>query len=79
VLPEQRKETQLIFEVYQDGALIEQIEERSLVGITSREAIHRLLRLMGFAVRQEWGSYDWKPFEKGDALFIVEAVKAQRP
>ena len=64
VLPEQRKETWLVFEVYQDGALIERIEERSLVGITSRRAIHRLLKLAGFVVRQEWSSYGWKPFEE---------------
>jgi SAM-dependent methyltransferase len=79
VLPEQRLETQLVFEVYQEETLVERIEERSLVGITSREAIHRLLRLVGFVVQQEWGSYDWKPFEGGDALLIVEARKAQRP
>lgn len=78
VLPGQRKETQLVFEVYQDGVLIERIEERSLVGITNREAIHRLLKRAGFVVRQEWSSYDWKPFEGGDALLIVEAAKAQR-
>jgi SAM-dependent methyltransferase len=79
VLPEQRKETRLVFEVSRDGALIERIEERSLVGITSRKSIHRLLELGGFVVRQEWGSYEWKPFEQGDALLIVEAVKVQRP
>jgi SAM-dependent methyltransferase len=78
VLPEQRKETRLVFEIYRDGALVERIEERSLVGITSRQAIHRLLGLAGFVVHQEWGSYDWKPFEERDALLIVEAVKAQR-
>jgi SAM-dependent methyltransferase len=78
VLPQQRKETQLVFEVYQDGALIERIEERSLVGITDRQAIHHLLKLAGFVVRQEWGSYEWKPFEEGDVLLIVEAVKLGR-
>jgi hypothetical protein len=79
VLQGKRKETQLIFEVYQDGALIERIEERSLVGITSRAAIHRLLKGAGFAVRQEWGSYDWRPFEEGDSLLIIEAVNLAEP
>lgn len=78
VLSEQRKETQLVFEVYQDGALIERIEERSLVGITDRQTIHHLLKLAGFVVRQEWGSYEWKPFEEGDVLLIIEAVKLGR-
>jgi SAM-dependent methyltransferase len=79
VLPEQRVETRLIFEVYREHTSIERIEERSLVGTTSCGAIHRLLRLAGFVVHKEWGSYDWKPFEEGDALLIVEAVKVQRP
>ena len=77
VLPGQRKETHLVFEVYRDGALVERIEERSLVGITGREAIHRLLDLAGFVVRQEWGGFDRTPFEDGGALLIVEAVRAQ--
>jgi len=46
----------LVFEVYEDGALIERIEARSLVGITGRAAMHRLLKLAGFSVRQEWGA-----------------------
>jgi SAM-dependent methyltransferase len=78
VLPEQRKETRLVFEVYQDGVLVERIEERSLVGITSREEIHRLLKLAGLMVRHEWGSYDWEPFDERDTLLIVEAVKLKR-
>ena len=79
MLPGQRVETRLVFEVYQDGAPIERIEERSLVGITSREAIHRLLKRAGFVVRQEWSSYDRKPFAEGEALLIVDAVKPQGP
>jgi SAM-dependent methyltransferase len=79
MLPAQRKETRLVFEVYEDGTLIERIEERSLVGITSRKALHRLLKHAGFAVRQEWCSYDREPFENGDSLLIVEAVKPIMP
>jgi SAM-dependent methyltransferase len=76
VLPGGRQETRLVFETYRDGALVERIEERSLVGITSREAVRRLLGQAGFVVRQEWGGYDRSPFEPGGALLIVEAVKA---
>ena len=79
VLPEKRKETRLVFEVYQEGALIERIEERSLVGITNREDIHRLLALAGFVVRHEWGSYDRKRFIEGDAVLIVEASRQAKP
>ncbi len=74
VLPGGRRETRLIFETYQGGALVDRIEERSLVGITDREAIGRLLRANGFAVRQEWGSYAFVPFQPGSPLLIVEAV-----
>jgi SAM-dependent methyltransferase len=75
VLPGRRKEMVLVFEVYERGALVDRIEERSLVGLIDRESIHRLLRASGFAVRQEWGGYDREPFREGDALLIVEAVR----
>jgi hypothetical protein len=75
VLPGRRKETVLVFETYERGALVDRIEERSLVGLTDRASIHRLLTASGFVVRREWGSYDWEPFRQGDALLIVEAVR----
>lgn len=74
-LPGGRQETHLVFETYQDGALVDRIEERSLVGITDRETIGQLLGAAGFAVRREWGSYDSEPFRPGDPLLILEAVK----
>lgn len=75
VLPGQIKETLLVFEVYEDGELVERIEERSLVGITDRQAIHRLLGRAKFEVKREWGQYDFTPFQEGDRLLIVEVVK----
>jgi hypothetical protein len=51
------------------------IEERSLVGITSWDSIHRLLELAGFVVKHEWGNCDRMPFTEGDALLIVEAMR----
>lgn len=75
MLPEQRKETRLVFEVYEEGTLIERIEERSLVGITSRKDIHRLLKVAGFRVQREWSGYNFKPFQEGNSILIVEAVK----
>jgi len=75
VLPGRRKETVLVFEVYERGVLVDRVEERSLVGITDRGAIHRLLRAGGFAVRQEWASYDREPFREGDVFLLVEAVR----
>lgn len=75
VLSEGRKETQLVFEAYQDGRLTERIEEISLVGITTRQEIHRLLAETGFAVRREWSDYDFTPYREGARLLIVEARK----
>jgi len=40
-------------EVYEDGELIERIEERSLVGIINTQGIHQVLEEAGFAVRRE--------------------------
>ena len=78
-LPDGRKETHLVFETYQSGALIERVEERSLVGITDRETIDRLLQAADFAVRREWGSYDFEPFRPGNSLLILEAVNLGEP
>jgi len=75
VLPERRKETILIFEVYEGGELIERIEERSLVGITTREEVLGMLESTGFETRREWSAYDRKPYQAGDRLLILEAVK----
>jgi SAM-dependent methyltransferase len=75
LLPRNIRETQLVFEIYEGEELVERFEERSLVGITNRRAIHRLLDAAGFEVKQEWGQYDFTPFRDGDTLLIVEAVK----
>jgi SAM-dependent methyltransferase len=75
VLPDGLKETRLVFEVYEDAALEERVEERSLVGLVGRHEIHRLLRATGFVVRHEWGSYGRVPYREGDGLLIVESEK----
>ncbi|MGD1994561.1 MAG: class I SAM-dependent methyltransferase [Anaerolineae bacterium] len=72
-----KKETRLVFEVYERGTLVERIEERSLVGITNRPAIHGFLERAGFEVRREWGDYDFTPYQEGASLLIVEAVKIE--
>jgi SAM-dependent methyltransferase len=75
LLPGNRKETRLVFETYQEGELVERIEEHSLAGITSRKRIHQMLAEVGFSVKREWGNYDFTPYREGDALLIVETVK----
>jgi SAM-dependent methyltransferase len=74
LLPGGKKETRLVFKVYQDGELVEQFEERSLVGTTSQQEIHRVLSQAGFVVKNEWSSYDLQPYGQGDALLIIETV-----
>jgi hypothetical protein len=75
VLAGHKKQTQLVFETYDEGELTERIEETSLVGITRRAGIHRVLAESGFTVGEEWGDYDCTPYQEGDSLLIVEAVK----
>jgi SAM-dependent methyltransferase len=75
VLPDNKKRVELVFEVYHGGKLIERIEEEGLVGITSREGIHRVLHAAGFEIKKEWGSYDFTSYQNGDSLLLVEAVK----
>jgi len=75
LLPDETRETILVFEVYQSGKLIERVEERSLVGVIDREKLHRLLGKTGFGVQREFGDYDFANFQNGHSLLIIEAVK----
>jgi SAM-dependent methyltransferase len=75
VLPDEKMEWLLVYEIYQSGKLIEKIEERSLAGIIDRPKLHRLLKETGFEIKKEFGDYDFKEFKDGDLLLIVEAEK----
>ncbi len=75
MLPNGTKETRLVFEVWERQEMVERFEESSLVGIASREDVHYLLQKTGFAIRHEWGGYDFTPFSEGDEVLVVEAVK----
>jgi hypothetical protein len=74
LLARSKKETTLVFETFRGGTLIDRIEERSLVGIVSRESIHRALLEAGFRVEREYGDYDFTPYRTGDSLLVLEAV-----
>jgi SAM-dependent methyltransferase len=75
VLPGKKKEVVLVFEVYENGEMVERIEERGLVGIMDREGVHRILSDAGFDVKREWGDYGFTSYEEGTSLLIVEALK----
>jgi SAM-dependent methyltransferase len=76
-----RMEVTLVYEVFdpsdENGEmyLAERIEERGWVGITTREGVHRALGQAGLEFRQEFGGYDRTPYQAGDSLLIVEALK----
>jgi hypothetical protein len=76
-LPENKMETILVFEEYENDKQVERIEEQSLAGITNRDAVHRILTTTGFTARHEWSDYDFTPFREGDTLLIIEAVKTE--
>lgn len=76
-LHENKMETILVFEEYENDKLVERIEEQSLVGITDRKALHRILESTGFTVRHEWSDYNFTPFREGDTLLIIEAIKTE--
>jgi len=75
VLPDEKIEWLLVYEIYQSGKLIEKIEERSCAGIVDRAKVHRLLKETGFEIKKEFGGYDFKKYQEGDALLIIEAEK----
>jgi SAM-dependent methyltransferase len=77
LLPNRTRETILVFETYEAGALVERVEERSLVGVVERQDVHHLLREAGFAVTREFSNYDFTAFQEGDSLLIIEAIKGE--
>ena len=78
MLPGRRKETTLVFEVYEGEKRVERIEETSLVGVSCREEIHQHLHSAGFEVTAEWSGYNFIPYQEGDPLLILTAVKKRK-
>lgn len=74
-MPDDTLDWFLIYEVHQSGKLIERIEQHSSSGIIDRAKLHRLLKETGFEVVREFGDYDFKAFEEGDKMLVIEAVK----
>ncbi len=75
-MPDDTLDWFLIYEVHQSGKLIERIEQHSSAGIVDRAKLHLLLKETGFEVAREFGDYDFKTFEEGDKMLVIEAAKA---
>ncbi|MFX1514298.1 MAG: class I SAM-dependent methyltransferase, partial [Promethearchaeota archaeon] len=77
ILPNNKIEVLLVFRTYKEGKLIEKIEQKSFVGIISRERVHQLLEETEFRIVKEYGNYNFSPYMEGDPLLIIEAVKKE--
>ena len=75
VLPDEQIEWLLVYEIYQSGKLIEKIEERSSAGIVDRKKVQQLLKETGFEITKEFGGYDFKEYQEGDDLLVIEAER----
>jgi SAM-dependent methyltransferase len=73
-LPGHQVQVKLIFEVYENDELVEQIEEESVAGIVDRGQVQDLLAQAGFSVRREFSDYEFTPYRAGEELLIVDAV-----
>jgi hypothetical protein len=78
LLPGRKMETTLVFETYVDGKLEERIEEWSLVGLTNRDEVHRLLVESGFSVSREFADYGFTPYHRDNPLLVVEALRGEQ-
>jgi len=74
LLPGDRIKVRLIYETWLSGELVNRFEETSLVGITTRDEIQRLVAKSGATVVAEYSDYQGTPYREGDDLLIVEAV-----
>lgn len=75
ILPDKKKVTILVFEEYEHGKLINQVEEHSIIGLIDRQKLHSLLGETGFNVKKEFSNYNYTDFKEGEELLIVEAAK----
>lgn len=75
VLPSQKIELLLVYEIHESGKLVERIEQHSLAGIIDRTGVHRLLAESGFEPAKEFGDYNFSEYRQGDSLLVVEAVR----
>ncbi|MBN1487004.1 MAG: class I SAM-dependent methyltransferase [Anaerolineae bacterium] len=64
----------LLFEVYEEGRLIQSIEQQSWTSTVTYEEIHRILVETGFKVKGEFADYEFTPYYPEAALLVVEAI-----
>ncbi|MFP4052159.1 MAG: hypothetical protein ACLFVB_10520 [Thermoplasmata archaeon] len=67
----------LKYETYEDGELIDTVEQKSKVGLVDKDKIHKLLNETGFEIVKEFGDYDYKPYEDKDSVCVIEAIKKE--
>ncbi|MFX1537465.1 MAG: class I SAM-dependent methyltransferase [Promethearchaeota archaeon] len=75
ILPENTIDVLLIYKIYKEGKLIENIKQRSAAFTTTRTEVLQLLEETGFSIQHEFSDYHFSPYKKGEALLIIEAVK----
>ena len=74
LLTDGTRDTELVFETYHEDVLVDRVEVHSMVGVTTREHILEVLTSAGYRPGQEYGDYDFTPYDSQDIL-IVEAFK----
>ena len=67
----------LKYEIYEDGELIETIEQPSEVGIIDKDKLEKLLKETGFGIKNEFGAYENRPYKDGDSICVIEAIKKE--
>jgi SAM-dependent methyltransferase len=76
VIPGRRLEYMLVFEIVKAGRVTERIEQKSLAGIVDRRELHRVIEAANLRVARELGGYGAALYRDGDAILVIEAVKA---
>lgn len=75
VLPEGILQVTFVFETYRGGKMVERIVQGAVQGIITRQQITKLLQETGLTVVNEYADYDFRPYEEGDNILMVEASK----
>ncbi len=65
----------LIFEIYEDDKLVEEIKQISYAGIINQKGVIEQVEQSGFQILNLYGNYDFTPYENNKELLIIEAKK----
>lgn len=72
-MPNGQSKIRLVYEIYQQDQLIEQVEQLSAAARVDRKRVESMLDESGFEIQNTYQDYQFTPYQEENDLWIVEA------